>query len=76
MVRLTVISVDDGLLRTSTGCTGPAFSLTLYIDWSKLIVATIEYVLLYQVVCALTLTSRVNNMTGSTFSITWCSIFC
>jgi len=32
----TVISVDDGLLRTSTGCTGPAFSPTLYVDWIKL----------------------------------------
>jgi len=31
----TVISVDDGLLRTSTGCAGPAFSLTLYVDWLK-----------------------------------------
>jgi len=28
----TVISVDDGLLRTSTGCTSPAPSLTLYAD--------------------------------------------
>jgi len=28
----TVISVDDGLLRTSTGCAGPAPSLTLYVD--------------------------------------------
>ena len=31
----TVISVDDGLLRTSTGCAGPASSLTLYVDWLK-----------------------------------------
>ena len=27
----TVISVDDGLLRTSTGCTAPSSSPTLYI---------------------------------------------
>ena len=32
----TVISVDDGLLRTSTGCAGPSSSLTLYADWLKL----------------------------------------
>ena len=29
----TVISVDDGLLRTSTGCAGPSSSSTLYVDW-------------------------------------------
>ena len=28
----TVISVDDGLLRTSTGCAGPASSSILYVD--------------------------------------------
>ena len=28
----TVISVDDGLLRTSTGCAGPPSSLMLYVD--------------------------------------------
>ena len=27
-----VILVDDGLLRTSTGCAGPSSSLTLYVD--------------------------------------------
>ena len=32
----TVISVDDGLLRTSTGCAGPSSSSTLYVDWLKL----------------------------------------
>ena len=31
----TVISVDDGLLRTSTGCANPASSSTLYVDWVK-----------------------------------------
>ena len=31
-VTSTVVSVDDGLLRTSTGCTGPSFSSTLYVD--------------------------------------------
>ena len=29
---VTVISVDDGLLRTSTGCAGPSDSLILYTD--------------------------------------------
>jgi len=29
----TVISVDDGLLRTSTGCAGPSPSLNLYVEW-------------------------------------------
>jgi len=28
----TVILVIDGLLRTSTGCTDPLSSLTLYVD--------------------------------------------
>ena len=32
---VTVISVDDGLLRTSTGCAGPSDSLILYTDWLK-----------------------------------------
>ena len=27
-----VMSVDDGLLRTSTGCADPSLSLTLYVD--------------------------------------------
>ena len=31
LVTCTVISVDDGLLRTSTGCAGPTSSLTLYV---------------------------------------------
>ena len=34
----TVISVDDGLLRTSTGCAGPSSSSTLYVVWVKVIV--------------------------------------
>ena len=38
---LIVISVDDGLLRTSTGCAGPSSSSTLYVDWLKLTVETI-----------------------------------
>jgi len=29
----TVISIDDGLLRTSTGCASSSSPLTLYIDW-------------------------------------------
>ena len=33
-----VISVDDGLLRTSTGCAGPSPSLILYVDWLKVMI--------------------------------------
>jgi len=32
---LIIISVDDGLLRTNTGCAGPSFSSTLWVDWLK-----------------------------------------
>ena len=32
LVTCTVISVDDGLLRTSTGFVDPPSSLTLYVD--------------------------------------------
>ena len=32
VVTCTVILVDNGLLTTSTGCAGPASSLTLYSD--------------------------------------------
>jgi len=39
----TVISVDDGLLRTSTGCAGPASSLTLYADWLKVTTVATEW---------------------------------
>ena len=38
LLTCTVISVDDGLLRTSTGFTGPSSSSTLYADWLKLTV--------------------------------------
>ena len=38
----TVISVDDGLLRTSTGCAGPASSVKLYADWSNATVIAIR----------------------------------
>ena len=37
-----VILVDDGLVRTSTGVTILAFSFTLYVDWLKDMVETIE----------------------------------
>ena len=30
-VTVTVITLDDGLLRTSTGCAGPSSSSTLYV---------------------------------------------
>ena len=36
----TVISVDDGLLRTSTGCAGPSFSLKSYAASSKFTMQT------------------------------------
>ena len=42
MLIFTVIIVDDGLLRTNTGCAGPSSSLTLYDDRVKEIVDTIE----------------------------------
>ena len=34
-IILTVISVDDGLLKISSGCTNPSLSLTLYVDCLK-----------------------------------------
>ena len=37
---LIVISVDDGLLRTSTGCAGPSFSFILYLDVMNLTLGT------------------------------------
>ena len=37
----TVISVDDGLLRTSTSCAGPSSSLTLYVGWPKEMVVSV-----------------------------------
>ena len=41
---MTVILVDDGLLRTSTGCAGPSSSSTLYTDWLK---ETVKSVIVY-----------------------------
>ena len=41
LLTCTVISVDDGLLRTSTGCAGPSSSSTLYVDWLKLTIIAI-----------------------------------
>jgi len=41
-VTTTVISVDDGLLRISTGCAGPSSSPTMYVDWLKLTVISVE----------------------------------
>ena len=38
----TVISVDDGLLRTSTGCTGLSSSSALYVACSNVTTAAIE----------------------------------
>ena len=48
---VTVISVDDGLLRTSTGCAGPSASLTLYTDWLKDIVMSIRTVNMHTYIC-------------------------
>ena len=42
LLTCTVISVDDGLLRTSTGCAGPSSSSTLYVDSLKLIVESVK----------------------------------
>ena len=39
---ITVISVDDGLLKTSTGCAGPSSSSTMYVDWLKFTVTSVE----------------------------------
>ena len=38
----TVISAAIESLRTSTGCTDPSFSLTIYVDWLKLIDTAIQ----------------------------------
>ena len=35
LIISTVISNVDGLLSTSTGFSGPPFSLTVYVDWLK-----------------------------------------
>jgi len=42
LVTCTVKEVDDGLLRTSASRTGPAFSITLYVDWLNITLITIE----------------------------------
>ena len=44
---VTVILVDDGLLRTSTGCADPSDSLTLYNDWLKDIRISVEVINTY-----------------------------
>ena len=36
VITCRVISVATELLRTSTGCTNPSFSLMIYVDWLKL----------------------------------------
>ena len=36
VITCRVISVATELLRTSTGCTNPSFSLIIYVDWLKL----------------------------------------
>ena len=42
LLTCTVITVDDGLLRTSTGCATTLSSSTLYVDWLKLIIVDSE----------------------------------
>ena len=66
LLTCTVISVDDGLLRTSTGCAGPSSSSTLYADWLKLIVMTINQFDKHVLVRSLTkLTSVISNSSNS-----------
>ena len=36
VITCRVISVATELLRTSTGCANPSFSLMIYVDWLKL----------------------------------------
>ena len=43
----TVISVDDGLLRTSISCADPSSSSTLYVDCPNCIVQTIDKVIVH-----------------------------
>ena len=33
VLTCTVMPVESELLRTNTGCAGPSFSLTVYVDW-------------------------------------------
>ena len=45
LIMLTVILVDDALLRTNTGCTDPSLSTTLYDDSLKnTVIATRLYI--------------------------------
>ena len=46
LVTVTLKSVDDGLLRTSTGCAGPALSLTLYAGCSNITVKATEVIII------------------------------
>ena len=46
LVTVTLKSVDDGLLRTSTGCAGPALSLTLYAGCSNITVKATEVIIM------------------------------
>ena len=48
LVTCTVIGFGNGLLSTSTGCSDPAFSLTLYTDWLNIRVVTAKYTKLLQ----------------------------
>ena len=43
VITCRVISVATELLRTSTGCTNPSFSLMIYVDWLKLTDTAIMY---------------------------------
>ena len=40
-VTCTVMITDDGYWRVSTGCTCPSLSPIVYVDFSKLTIATI-----------------------------------
>ena len=42
VITCRVILVATELLRTSTGCTNPSFSLIIYVDWLKLTDSTVH----------------------------------
>ena len=48
LLTCTVILVDDGLLRTSTGCAGPPTLSTLYFDLPNLTVLATNTTIKYQ----------------------------
>ena len=51
VITCRVISVATELLRTSTGCTNPSFSLIIYIDWLKLTDTAKKWVPIMRIFC-------------------------